>query len=102
MYDYTNLIFCESPACLLMHNACDVEYIIKVIESLTVLNRFAVVFVVRVEDLQVSWKSKRTRFGMLTGLHSGDGSHEMMEHDKYIPEKYNLETPMCLVSRLVL
>ena len=70
--------------CLPMCNSCDVECINRVIESLTVLNRFAFVFAVTVEDW---WKSVQTRFGKLTGHRSGDGACELTVCDKYILEK---------------
>ena len=52
-------IFCK--ICLPMCTSCDVKCINKVIESLTVLNKGAVVFAVTVEDLQIWWKSVCTR-----------------------------------------
>ena len=84
-----------------MCNSCDIECINKVIERLTVLNGFAFVFAVTFEDLQVRWKSMRTRFEKYTGHHSGEGEHELMDRDKYILEKLQfLEMHIaCLPSR---
>ena len=73
--------------CVLVCNSCDVECTNKVTESIALLNMFAVVFAVTVEDLQVWWKSVSTRIGKLTVHHSGDGAHELMDRDKYILEK---------------
>ena len=56
MKDLLNYVFCKCANCLLMNNACDVECINKVIESITVLNRFGFVFVVTDKDFQVWWK----------------------------------------------
>ena len=85
MYDLINEIFCKSTMCLPMCNSCYVESINKVIESFILLNRCGFfVFAVTVGDIQVWWKRVHTRFGKLTGHHSGDSVRELTYYDKYI------------------
>ena len=73
--------------CVLMCNSCAVQCIDKVTEGIPVLNMFAVVFAVIAEDLQIWWKSMRTRFGKLTGHCSRNGTCELMDLEKYILKK---------------